>query len=558
MNIWTQIYDPLHNPVLSTAAAALPALVLLACIGIFRIRVHLAAGAGLVIALLIATVIYRMPAETALASGFYGAAFGLFPIGWIILNIVFLYQLTVKRGHFEVLRGSLVAIAPDPRIQVILVAFAFGAFLEGMAGFGAPIAITAALLLQFGFSPLQAASLALIGNTAPVAFGSLGIPITTLEQVTGIDGRLISSIVGRQLPFFSLILPFWLVAAFSGWRGLRGIWPVALVAGLSFAIPQFLVSNFHGPWLVDIVAGVTSMFATVVFIRFWKPGSRWEVSGREAAEEPVRENPVAPASYSRGEAFQAWLPWIILTLFIFVWGTPQCGKFFDGLFAMKFSVPYLDGLVQRVPPIVSPGAAPETANFKFNMLSASGTGILLAAILSGACMRFSLREMFEVYARTAWQLRLSLLTIAIMLALGHVTKFSGSDATVGLALAHTGSLYPFFGTLLGWIGVAVTGSDTSSNVLFGSLQKITAQQVGIDPALMCAANTSGGVMGKMVAAQSIVVASTATNWYGHEGDIIRRVFLHSVVLVSLMGGLVYLQAYVYPFTRMVEIVGGRQ
>lgn len=552
MNVWTQTYDPLHNTALSAVAAALPAAVLLFCIGIFRIRVHLSALLGLTIALLIATLAYRMPVASALASGMYGAAFGLFPIGWIILNIVFLYQLTVKRGHFEILRSSLVSIAPDPRIQVILVAFAFGAFLEGMAGFGAPIAITAALLLQFGFRPLEAGALALIGNTAPVAFGSLGIPITTMEQVTGIDGRLISAIVGRQLPFFSLILPFWLVATFAGWRGVKGVWPVGLVAGVSFAIPQFLVSNFHGPWLVDIVAGACSLLATVAFVRVWKPKTRWTVTGEEVVSGQGTGADTVNVSYSRSETFQAWLPWIILTLFIFVWGTPQSGLFFDKLFSLKLSVPYLDGLVQRMPPIAVAGAIPELAKFKFNLLSASGTGILIAALLAGALMRFSPREMLGVYGRTAWQLRMSLLTISLMLALGHVTKFSGSDATLGLVLAHTGFLYPFFGTLLGWIGVAVTGSDTSSNVLFGSLQKITAQQVGIDPALMCAANTSGGVMGKMVAAQSIVVASTATNWYGHEGEILRRVFLHSVALVALMGLLVFLQAYVFPFRLLVE------
>jgi lactate permease len=297
------------------------------------------------------------------------------------------------------------------------------------------------------------------------------------------------------------------------------------------------------------------MLVTVVFIRFWKPKTRWSVSGYEKSEEnPAGQGPVSGTvpSYSRSETFQAWLPWIILTLFIFVWGTPQCTRFFDSINSWKLPVSYLDGLVQRIPPVVAPGTAPEAAKFKLNILSASGTGILLAAMLAGICMKFSFRDMLAVYGRTAWQLKLSLLTIATMLALGHVTKYCGSDATLGLALAHTGSLYPFFGTLLGWIGVAITGSDTSSNVLFGSLQKITAQQIGIDPALMCAANTSGGVMGKMVAAQSIVVASSATNWYGHEGDILRRVFVHSAALVCLMGILVYLQAYVFPFTWMVE------
>lgn len=554
MNVWTQVYNPLDYSPLSTFAAALPALVLLSCIGIFRVRAHFAALSGLAFALAVAIFVYRMPASAALASGIYGAAFGLFPIGWIILNVVFLYQLTVKRGHFEILRESLLSIAPDPRIQVILVAFSFGAFLEGMAGFGAPIAITAALLLQFGFSPLKAAVLALIGNTAPVAFGSLGIPITTMELITGIDGRLISSIVGRQLPFFSFILPFWLVAAFAGWKGLRGIWPVALVSGLAFALPQFLVSNFHGPWLVDIISGASSLIATVLFIRIWKPKDCWGGSGfEESGDLEGKEAPAILPGRPRREIFQAWLPWIILTLFIFAWGTPPCAAFFDRLQLARISIPWLDGMVQRIPPVAEAGAMTESAKFKLNLLSASGTGILLAALLAGFAMKFSLREIAGVYGNTIRRLKLSLLTIAAMLALGHVTKYCGSDGTLGLALAHTGVLYPFFGTLLGWVGVAITGSDTSSNVLFGSLQKITAQQIGLDPALMCAANTSGGVMGKMVAAQSIVVASSATNWYGHEGEILRRVFLHSAALVVLMGVLVFLQAYVYPFTWLVEI-----
>jgi lactate permease len=554
MAVWSQNYDPLGQPWLSAAVAAFPAVLLLAGIGLFRIRVHFAALSGLLAALLIAIFVYRMPAQAALAGGLYGAAFGLFPIGWIILNVVFLYQLTVQRGHFEVLRESLLSLAPDPRVQVILVAFAFGAFLEGMAGFGAPIAITAALLLQFGFSPLHASALALIGNTAPVAFGSLGIPITTMEQVSGLDGRILSAIVGRQLPFFSLILPFWLVAAFAGWRGMKGVWPAALVAGAAFAVPQFLVSNYHGPWLVDIISGASSVAATVLFLKFWQPAVRWQVSGRapESAPQPREALPATPPARSRAERLQAWLPWLILTGFLFVWGTPQFTGWMDGLWTLKVPVPYLDELVQRVPPVALPGSGPEHALFKFNLLSASGTGILLAAFLAGTCMRYSWREMAAVYGKTVRQLKLSFLSIAAMLALGHVTKYSGSDATLGLALAHTGVLYPFFGTLLGWIGVAVTGSDTSSNVLFGSLQKITAQQVGINPALMCAANTSGGVMGKMVAAQSIVVASSATDAFGRESEILRRVFRHSLALVALMGILVFLQAYVYPFTWLVE------
>ena len=566
--MWTQVYDPLQNPWLSAAVASLPVVVLFAFVGIFRIKIHIASLTALALALLVAIFVYKMPADAAIASGFYGAAFGLFPIGWILLNCVFLYQLTVKRGHFDILRGSLVSIAPDPRIQLILVAFAFGAFLEGMAGFGAPVAITAALLMQFGFSPIQAACMALLGNTAPVAFGSLGIPITTLEQVTGLDAMKISAIVGRQLPFFSMILPCWLVVAFAGWRGLRGIWPVALVAGLGFAIPQFLMSNFHGPWLVDIVSGASCMFVIVAFVRFWKPKTHWSVSGKEvvvdtsgdkkATDEKiaaaVQEVPIAAiqAAHSPRLVFQSWLPWIILTAFVFAWGTPQCVALLDKSGVPKIPIPHLDGVVQRVAPIVPPGTKPEPAKFKLNILSASGTGILIAALISGCAMGFSFREMLKVYGETASHLKSSLLIIATMLAFGHVTKYSGSDATIGLALAHTGRLYPFFGTLLGWIGVAVTGSDTSTNVLFGNLQKITAQQIGISPSLMCAGGTSGGVMGKMIAAQSIVVASSATNSYGRESEIIRRVFLHSFALATFMGVLVYLQAYVFPFTWLVK------
>lgn len=540
---WAQNYNPLGNAVLSTIVAALPALALLGCIAL-KIRVHFAALAGLVLALLVAILVCHMPAGAAVASALYGAAFGLFPIGWIILNIVFIYQLTVKRGHFEVLRESLSSLAPDPRVQLILIAFAFGAFLEGMAGFGAPIAITAAILLQLGFKPFQAASLALIANTAPVAFGSLGIPITTLAQVTGLDGGKLSAMVGRQLPFFSFLLPFWIVTIFAGVRGMLGIWPVALVAGASFAVPQFLVSNFHGPWLVDVVSGVSSIVCTVLFLRWWRV-KRWN-----AAEKSPESSPERPR-HGRGEIFRAWLPWLILTLVIFVWGMPQCVSALDRILAPKVAIPHLHGLVRRQPPVVPAGAKPEAAEFKCNVLSASGSGILLAAVAAGLMMGFSPCRMLGVYGETLWQLRLPLLTIGTMLAFGTVIKYSGLDATLGLALAHTGMLYPFFGTLLGWLGVALTGSDTSSNVLFGSLQKITAEQLGLNPVLMGAANTSGGVMGKMIAAQSIVVASSATNSFGQESAILRRVFFHSLVLAALIGVLVFLQAYVFPFTAMV-------
>jgi lactate permease len=572
---WLQNYDPLHSPVLSTLVAAVPIVVLLGSIALLRIRIHFAALLGLSSALAVALLVYRMPPSAAAASSLYGAAFGLFPIGWIILNVIFLYQLTVKRGLFEVLRDSLAKLAPDPRVQVILIAFAFGAFIEGIAGFGTPVAITGAILIQLGFNPLHASGLALIANTAPVAFGSLGIPITTLEQVTGIDALKISAIVGRQLGFFGLLIPFWVVAAFAGWRGMCGVWPAALVAGVAFAIPQVLVSNFHGPWLVGITSGACSITALVVLMQFWRPKDILPsevLAMANAGEDASPRRPSGGMSGQLGEAsqpaadvgpqdsrlktqdsglktYQGWMPWVILTAFILVWGLPQVKKTLDAVMAPKIAVPYLHLLVQRVPPVAPANAKRETAELRLNILSATGTGILLAAIVAGLAMGFGPRELARTWLETIWRIRFSLLTIAAMLAIGNVTKYSGTDATLGLALAHTGRLYPFFGTLLGWLGVALTGSDTSSNVLFGSLQKITAEQTGVNPVLMAAANSSGGVMGKMVDAQSIVVASTATNWYGHEGSILRYVFFHSIALATLMGLVVLLQAYVIPWTR---------
>lgn len=557
--IWQQNYDPLHNALLSTLVAAAPLVVLLGSIALLRLRVHFAALVALALALAIAVGIFRMPGRTAAAATIYGAAFGLFPIGWIILNILFLYQLTVQRGLFDTLRESLARVAPDPRVQVILIAFAFGAFIEGMAGFGAPVAITGAILIQLGFNPLHASGLALIANTAPVAFGSLGIPITTLEQVTGLDARSLSAMVGRQLPFFSLLIPFWVVAAFAGWRGMLGVWPAALTAGLAFTVPQCLIANLHGPWLVAPVSGACAIAAIILLLRWWRPKDRWPLAGAAAAvtgppaeaSTPRAGSDPRPELPGRRKIVMAWLPWAILTGFILLWGMPPCRNALDRIAAPSVSVPYLDRLVQRVPPVALLAAEPEAAAYRLNVFSATGTGILLAALIAGLVMGHRPREMLRIYGHTAWRVRYSLLTIAAMLALGNVTKFSGTDATLGLALAKTGVLYPFFGTLLGWLGVALTGSDTASNVLFGSLQTITAGQTGLSPVLMAAANSSGGVMGKMIDAQSIVVASTATNWYGHEGAILRYVFFHSIALAALMGVLVFLQAYVSPFTQMV-------
>jgi lactate permease len=542
--MWSQVYDPLGSALLSTLVAALPVVVLLGAIGLLRMKAHLAALLGLAIALALAILVFGMPVRMALMTAAYGAAYGLFPIGWIILNVIFLYQLTEQRGQFAILRESIAGVTGDRRLQVLLVAFCFGAFFEGCAGFGAPVAVTGAILIGLGFTPLLASGLSLIANTAPVAFGSLGIPIVALQSVTGLDLKDLSAMVGRQLPLFSVIVPFWLVWAFAGFRGVAGVWPAVLVAGVSFAVPQFLVSNFHGPWLVDVVAALVSMAAVMFFLRVWQPRERWGLAGQEAAA------PAAGHGYSRRQVIRAWVPWLILSVLVFVWGLPQARALLDEVSAVRVPVPGLHNLVQRTPPVVL-APRPEAAIYNVNWLSATGSAILLAALVAGSVMGYGAREMARVYWSTLRLVRFSLVTIAAMLALGFTTRYSGVDATLGLAFARTGVFYPFFGTLLGWLGVALTGSDTSSNVLFGSLQRITAEQLSLSPTLMAAANSSGGVMGKMVDAQSIVVASTATRWYGHEADILRFVFWHSVALACLVGLLVSLQAYVWPFTAMV-------
>ncbi|MFO7733509.1 MAG: L-lactate permease [Candidatus Aminicenantes bacterium] len=547
---WHQVYDPVHAAWMSTLLAALPIVVLLGGLAVFRLRAHVAALLGLGTALLISVLVFTMPADMALRAAAMGAAYGLFPIGWIILNVIFLYQLTVETGSFKVMQDSLTGITRDRRLQLLLIAFCFGAFFEGAAGFGTPVAVTAAILIGLGFPPLQASGLSLIANTAPVAFGALGTPIIALAGVTGLDIRDLSAMVGRQLPFFSILIPFWLVWAFCGFRKTREVWPALLVAGSFFAVPQFLVSNFHGPWLVDILSSVLSIGALIVFLKFWKPKETHCLPGEERQEQDPPASPAAGPVYSRKEIARAWMPWLVLSLVVFLWGIPQVKAFLDGLFVVRFPVPGLDKLVFRVPPIVAAETA-EAAVFTFNGLSFTGTGILVAALISAALMKISPRRMLITYAQTLKRVRFSLLTVAAMLSLGYVTRYSGLDATLGLAFARTGILYPFFGTLLGWLGVALTGSDTSSNVLFGSLQRITAEQLGLSPVLMASANSSGGVMGKMIDAQSIVVASTATQWYGHEGRILRYVFFHSLALAVLMGLLVLLQAYVFPFTKLV-------
>jgi lactate permease len=560
---WAQAYDPLGHWWLSTICGALPVVVLLGTLAVFRMKAHHSASLGLVTAILVANGLFHMPIKMASITAIYGACYGLFPIGWIILNVIFLYRMTCETGRFKVLQQSMTGITQDTRLQLLLIAFSFGAFFEGASGFGTPVAVTAALLIGLGFRPLQASGLSLIANTAPVAYGALGTPIVALAAVTGYSEFSLGAQVGRILPFFSVLVPFWMVSAYAGFKGMKEIWPAITVAGVSFAIPQYLVSNYHGPWLTDILAALCSMICLVLFLKIWQPKRIWGHDRHHDEHRAAR----GTHGYGRGEVVRAWLPWLVLSILVFCWGTYTGKKVMNTpekvfSFMSTWHIPPstitnlqiplvgLNKMVERVPPVV-PKPTVEAAVFALNWISATGSGILIAAVISGFIMGLSLRRMVAMWWKTVWHVRFSLLTIAAMMSVGILTRYSGLDATMGLAFARTGHFYPFFGTLLGWLGVALTGSDTASNVLFGSLQKISAQQIGISPVLMAAANSSGGVMGKMIDAQSIVVASTATEWYGHEGDILRYVFWHSIALASLVGVVVYSLAYVTPFTRLV-------
>lgn len=561
---WTQVYNPTGSEVLSTLLAALPVVVLLGALGLLGWSAPKAAAAGLASALAVAIGVYGMPWRSAVAAAGFGACFGLFPIGWIVFMAVFLYVLTVEAGEFEKVKASVMALSPDRRVQALLIAFSFGAFIEGAAGFGTPVAISAALMIGAGFPPLYASGLALLANTSPVAFGALGTPITALASVTKISDVQLSAMAGRQLPIFSLIVPAWLVCTMSGWRGLAGVWPAALVCGGTFAAVQFFVSNSLSWTLTDVAGGLASLVALAVMLRFWQPRQLW----RFAEETDDQNAPAISAGqhFTRGEIIRAWVPWVILSACVFLWGLPQFRTFLDGgkpaavsstageaaqsfwerpnflagISELKWKVPFLH---EQVKPSVSVEDKPKPAEFRFNWLSATGTGILFAAILSAIWMGISPYRFCRSFVHTLVRLRWPLFTIACMLAIAYTSQFSGTDVTLGLSFTHTGVMYPFFAAMLGWLGVALTGSDTSSNALFGNLQRITAEHLGLNPVLICAANSTGGVMGKMIDAQSIVVAGAATGQQGQEGKILRFVFWHSIILAALMGMLTLAQAY---------------
>ncbi len=558
---WTQIYSPVAGSLaLSALVASLPVVVLLGLLAFGHVKAHWAALSGLAASLGVAILVFGMPAQLAGTAALMGAAYGLFPIGWIVLGAIFVYDVTVKTGDFDVVKDTIAGVGSDRRIQVLLIAFCFGAFIEGAAGFGTPVAISAAMLIGLGFRPLQAAGLALIANTAPVAFGALGIPVITLATVTGLPLDLLSAMAGRILVLFCVAVPFWVIWTMCGRKQMMEVWPACLTVGITFGGTQYIISNFIGPSLAAIGASVVSMAALVILLKFWQPATIWSFEHEDKTERAAEH--ANRRVYSTERKLKAWLPWMLLSVFVFVWGLtpvktflnggPKTNpNFLSGISSISIPVPVLDKAVTRTPPVVAKPAT-EPAIFLLNWVSATGTSLILAGVLSGFLRGFTPGNLFLIFLGTLKRIRKSLLTIAAMLALGYSTRYAGLDATMGLAFASTGVLFPFFSPLLGWLGVALTGSDTSSNVLFGGLQQITARQVGVSPILAAAANSAGGVMGKMIDAQSIVVAGVATGQQGNEGSILRYVFLHSIALACLVGVVVFLMAYVFPW--MIPVV----
>ena len=575
---WTQIYDPFGHWWLSTLVAGLPIIVLFSLLAGFKVKPHWCAIAGALTAMAVAILFFKMPLTLAAISFGYGVAFGLLKIAWIVLAAVYLYDISVETGQFEIMKESIAGITADRRLQVLLVAFCFGAFIEGAAGFGAPVAIAGAFMIGLGFRPFHAAALNLIANTAPVAWGAIGTPVHTLAAVTSLPESDLNAMIGRILPFTAVIVPFWLVRTMVGWQETFEVLPAILVVGFSFALTQFFWSNYVDSNLVDIMGGVVSIIAVVVFLRFWKPKKIWrfdydknatllppltgEISDQFGGEWSAEkfDGYVKASPYSAGQVLRAWMPFAILSVFVLLWGLPSIKLAMNRATTPAFrvvladgkprpgppgwDVPYLHGAIYRAAPVVSKPTA-EPARYDFNWLSATGTGCFFAAIVSGLLLGLGPVQLIKVFWRTLVRMRLAMIAISFMLGLGYVTRYSGLDAVLGLAFTRTGWLYPFFGTFLGWLGVALTGSDTSSNALFGSLQRITSQQLGIDPVLMCAANSAGGVMGKMVDAQSITIATAATEQVGNEGIIFRFVVWHSVALGAIVGIIVMLYAYVF-------------
>lgn len=536
--MWTQNYDPLHLWPLATFVAALPILVLFYLLVFRKTAAWLCALMGAVTAIVLASTVFGMPWRLSFASFAFGGAFGL-KIAWIVLAAVYLYDISVETGQFEIMKESIAGISSDRRMQSLLIAFCFGAFIEGAAGFGAPVAIAAAFMVGLGFKPFYAAALCLIANTAPVAWGAIGTPVHTLALVTKLSEPDLNAMIGRILPFTSVIVPLWLVRTMVNWRDTFEVLPAILVTGFTFGLTQFYWSNYRDSNLVDIVGSIVTLVVMIVFLRFWKPRRIWRF------EEERTQKIHAHHAYTHGQIARAWMPFVILSLFVLIWGIAPVKNYMNARTTRVFDFPTLHNVVWRDVPVV-PVKTPEAARYDVNWLSATGTACFLAAIVSGLALGVSPQRLARIFVGTLRRMKFPLFAIVCMLGLGYITRYSGMDAVLGLAFTRTGVLYPFFGTMLGWLGVALTGSDTASNALFGSLQRITSEQLGISPVLMGAANSSGGVMGKMIDAQSIVVSTAATNQVGTEGIIFKFVFWHSVVLGALVGLIVLVYAYLFP------------
>ncbi|UXM95726.1 L-lactate permease [Bartonella sp. HY329] len=542
---WVQNYIPVGNIWVSSIIAVIPILFFFIALTVLRMKGYLAGTITVLLTFLIAILVYKMPINAALASGIQGFFYGLWPIAWIIIGAVFLYKISVATGQFDIIRNSILGITPDQRIQLLLVGFAFGAFLEGAAGFGAPVAITAALLVGLGFRPLYAAGLCLIANTAPVAFGAMGIPIIVAGQVSSIDPFLIGQMAGRQLPLLSILVPFWLILIMDGWRGVRETWPAILVAGGSFALVQYLTANFIGPELPDITAAIATLIILPVFLRFWQPKRIFRF------DDTVAENETSSTQYSVGQVVKAWSPFVILTIFVSIWSIAPFKNLFkkDGIFeswVSVFDVPYLHNLVLKTQPIVEVNEA-LPAQYKFDWLSATGTSILLAAIVTIIILRMKPAKALATFGKTLKDLLIPIYSIGMVLAFAYVANSSGLSTTLALALSHTGSAFTFFSPFLGWLGVFVTGSDTSSNALFAALQATTAHQIGVSDVLLVAVNTTGGVTGKMISPQSIAIACAAVGLVGKESDLFRFTVKHSLALCAIVGIITTIQAYVLPW-----------
>jgi lactate permease len=536
LTTWQQNYDPLNSWVLSTLVSALPVLTLFFVLVVLRKRVWVSALYGMIVAVLLAAFVFKMPLPLVAASAGHGVVFGILRIAWIIVASMFLYNVAVETGQFQIMKDSIASLSSDKRLQLILIAFSFGAFLEGTGGGGAPVAIAGSFLIGLGFPPFQAATLCLVANTAPVAWGGVGNPLRTLAGVTGLDEMSLSMMTGRILPPLSFILPLWLVRSMVGWKETREVWPALLVSGGSFAAMQFYWSNYRDNSLVDVVSAIFSLLVMVAFLKFWKPRNVLSVRDGQATMEIPR--------HSRGTILRGWSPFLLASVFIFIAGYPAINRYltFDSL---KQPMPLLHNAVLRVPP-VAPAVTPEGAIMDLNVIALPGTAIFLGTILAGMWLGLSLPRTLRILARTFHELTGSLAAISFMVGLAFITRYSGMDTVLGMSLTRTGWMYPFFGTMLGWLGVALTGTDAGSNALFGNLQKVTAEQLGLSPILMASANSAGGVMGKMIDAQSIVVSSAATQQAGNEAAIFKAVFKHSIILAAIVGGIVMLYAFVFP------------